>query len=350
MPNKTDKLLRKLLYWRPVRNTLHYSRLIVLPGFQGVPLFDVTVFFINGLTKGSINQRAASLSFHFFLSLFPLLIFFFTLIPYIPIDNIYEQIYILINEFVPASSQGAIGKTIDGIFKQKHQGLMSIGFISSVYVASNGINAMIDSFSQTKHNIEKRSWIKQRLRSILFVFGIATGVLISFLLIMGSKFIINYLASNTELLWFLLKISKWILLISTVYFMFVMLYYYTPTNRENFKFFSAGASLATLLFILTTFGFNFYIEHFSRYNALYGSIGALIIFLLWIYLNSHILLIGFELNASIAHAITDGHRVKRLDEEGEEKLHISRTASNRSSYKRWRKILKNIRNFAAKDK
>lgn len=350
MTKKPNKFLRKLIYWRPVRNTLHYSRLIVLPGFQGVPLFDVTAFFISGLTKGSLSQRAASLSFHFFLALFPLMLFFFTLIPYVPVDNIYEQIILLIDEFVPQTSQGAIEKTLEGIFKQKHQGLMSLGFLTSIYVASNGINAMMNSFSQTKHNIVKRHWLKQRLISIGFVFGIGLGVIISFLLIMGSKFIINYLASDTFMLWYLLKASKWILLISIVYFMFVMIYYYTPADKKNFKFFSAGATLATVLFILTTFGFNYYIEHFSRYNALYGSIGALIIFLIWVYLNSNILLIGFELNASIAHAITNGHKRKSYEEEGEDALYISRTASNHSSYRTWKKILKRIRNFAPKDK
>lgn len=347
---KSEKYIRKFIYWRPVRSFLHYSRLVVLPGFQGVPLFDVMVFFFSGLSKGFLNQRAAALSFNFFLSLFPLLIFFVTLIPYIPIDDLYLQVYIFLQEFIPASAYGAVERTIDGIFRQKHQGLMSIGFVTSVFVASNGINAMLESFSSTLHVIQKRHWLKQRIFSISTVFGIGIVVIGSFALVIGYQYVIDYLIHATGFISAIFGFIRWSILISLVYFMFASLYYYAPMDRTNFKFLSAGATLATILFILTTFGFNFYIERFSSYNALYGSIGALIIFLLWIYLNSYILLIGFELNASIAHALTQGHRKKQFDLYGEEKLYISRTASNRSIYRRWNKILKSFRIFARNNK
>src|SRR5574344_2432728 len=97
MPNKQNKYLRHFLYWRPIRNALHVSRLIVLPGFQGVPLFDVLFFFFQGLAKGFINQRAAALAYHFVLATFPLLLFFFTLLPYVPIDSLYLQIIDIID-------------------------------------------------------------------------------------------------------------------------------------------------------------------------------------------------------------------------------------------------------------
>lgn len=317
MAKKNRKVFRRFIYWRPVRTTLHYSRKVVIPGFQGVPIYDVVAFFVRGLKKGFLNQRAAAMSFNFFLALFPLLLFFFTLIPYIPIDNIYEQLYTLIEEFVPNMASAAVINTMDGIFKQKHQGLMSIGAISSIIVASSGINSVINSFSQSRHEIKKRKWLRQRFISILFVIGIGLGVITSFLIIMGWQSILNFL--NIEFVYaeLLFWLVKWILLISVVYFMFAMLYYFGPANRENFKFFSAGASLGTILFIVSTFAFNYYIENFSRYNALYGSIGALIIFLVWIRLNSHIMLIGFELNASIAHAISDGQKVRNMRKNAE---------------------------------
>src|SRR5574344_1854118 len=127
-----------------------------------------------------------------------------------------------------------------------------------------------------------------------------------------------------------------------VYIMFVILYYYEPIDKRNFKFFSAGATLATIMFLLATGGFNLYIKYFSHYNALYGSIGALIVFMLWIYMVSYILIIGFEFNAAIAHAINEGHKKVNDNMAESEPLYLSRTAGNKSSYRRWKKILSKL--------
>lgn len=345
MGKRNEKYLRKLLYWRPVRNVLHVSRLLVLPGFQGVPVFDVVRFFINGLVKNSLNQRVAALAFHFVLAIFPLLLFFCTLLPYIPIDSLYIQVSVFMKEFLPEAVSQKVTETINGIFLQKHGGLMSIGFLSSIYVASNGINAMIISFNSSKYNSERRKWLKRRAISVAMVFAIGFVVICSFSLIVGSKSFFNFLLSNGIIeegfMLFLLKTAKWILLISLVYMMFVVIYYYSPKDKSNFKFFSAGATLATILFILSISGFNFYITHFSHYNALYGSIGALIISLLWVYMVSYILIIGFELNASIAYAITEGYKreINKDINESETPMRISRSGGNKSIYRRWKRIL-----------
>lgn len=344
MPNKQNKYLRHFLYWRPIRNALHVSRLIVLPGFQGVPLFDVLFFFFQGLAKGFINQRAAALAYHFVLATFPLLLFFFTLLPYVPIDSLYLQIIELINTLVPESVAEKTISVINEIFLKKHQGLMSIGFISSIYVASSGINAMMISFNSSKHVTQKKKWFKRRLISIGLVFAIGLVVILSFTLIIGSTAFFKFLLENSfieeGIILFLLKSAKWLLLVALVYIMFVMIYYYTPADKSNFKFFSAGATLATILFILSVSGFNFYISNFSRYNALYGSIGALIIFLLWFYLISYILIIGYELNASIAYAVKE--KVSKENEDNENSIKISRSAGNKSVYRRWRRIISRI--------
>lgn len=345
MPKKQNKFLRHFLYWRPVRNALHVSRLIVLPGFQGVPLFDVLFFFFQGLAKGFINQRAAALAYHFVLATFPLLLFFFTLLPYIPIDSLYLQVLDLIYNFVPDSISEKVISVINEIFLNKHQGLMSIGFISSVYVASSGISAMMVSFSSSKHIIQKRTWLKRRIISIGLVFAIGLVVILSFLLVTGSTTFFKYLLENAFIeqgvILFMLKFAKWLLLVTLVYVMFVIIYYYTPAHKPKFQFFSAGATLATILFILSISGFNFYISNFSRYNALYGSIGALIIFLLWFYLISYVLIIGYELNASIAYALNE--KVSKKDNrDPETTIKLSRSAGNKSVYRRWQRIIRRL--------
>ncbi|MBP1645314.1 MAG: ribonuclease [Bacteroidetes bacterium] len=344
MPKKQNKFIRHFLYWRPIRNALHVSRLIVLPGFQGVPLFDVLFFFFQGLAKGFINQRAAALAYHFVLATFPLLLFFFTLLPYVPIDSLYLQIIELINTLVPESISGKVTSVINEIFLKKHQGLMSLGFISSIYVASSGINAMMISFNSSKYVTQKKKWFRRRLISIGLVFAIGLVVILSFTLIIGSTAFFKFLLENSfieeGIILFLLKSAKWLLLVALVYIMFVMIYYYTPADKSNFKFFSAGATLATILFILSVSGFNFYISNFSHYNALYGSIGALIIFLLWFYLISYILIIGYELNVSIAYAVKE--KVSKDNEDNENTIKLSRSAGNKSVYRRWRRIISRI--------
>ncbi len=329
------KYLRKLIYWRPVRKTLYVSRKLVLPGFQGVPLFDVVVFFIKGLTKGALNQRAASSAFHFVLAIFPLMLFIFTLLPYFDTTYYSAQLFALLQEFLPENIYPAIEATLSDILYRKHNGLLSIGFISSVYVASSGVNAMIISFNQSLHDVGKRKWFKRRMLSLVFVLGIGIMLIVSFSLIGGFKTFARYLQdegildSMAQL--YLLRAAKWVSLIAVVYLFFASLYYISPADRTCYKFFSAGATLGTVLFILATQGFKFYVVNFSRYNALYGSIGALIVVLLWTYLVSFIMLIGFELNASIAEAAN-----LKVKDRGSDALTLNRTSRTLSPLRRWR--------------
>src|SRR5574344_1909796 len=226
MAKKSSKYIRRLLYWRPIRKTLHFSRLIIVPGFQGVPVFDAIYFFCNGLMKGALNQRAAALAFHFF----------FALLPYIPIDSLYLQLYDFLYTILPANIYDAVESTIDGILIKKHGGLMSIGFISSVYVASSGINAMILSFNSSSHNLKKRPWWKRRMLSIALVFALGISIILSFVLIVGSRAAFYFLQTSgiieQHYVFVLLKIVKWTLLVSMVYIMFVILYYYASINKK----------------------------------------------------------------------------------------------------------------------
>ena len=355
---KWQQFLRRLLFWRPVRNVLHYSRLVVLPGFQRVPIFDVIVFFIKGLTKGALNQRSAAISFHFFLSLFPLILFLVSLLPFLHLDFLTERLLSLVQEFAPNSAGDYISNTISDLMHHKHKGLMTIGFFSSIFVASSGVNALLLSLNASQHTTKKRSAFKRRLISVGLTIGIAIGIIISILLIIFAKRLIVYLLAHdiikSLLQFYILRVLKWVIIVIILYLVFAMIYYVAPADKRGYRFFSAGASLGTVLSILFSQGFNWYIIHFSRYNALYGSIGAMIIFLLWIYLNSYIILIGFELNASIADAYTQGRALNNKDENGKKALRLSRSAQNMSSlerlkkdYKRWyiRKVYPKIKNL-----
>jgi membrane protein len=276
-----------------------------------MPVFDVAKFFINGVHRSGLNQRAAATAFHFILAIFPLVLAFFTLLPYIPISKLYVQLYELLRELLPEALYLQAADILDDIIVRKHNGLMSIGFITSLYVASNGINAVLISFNQSKQisQQEKRKWFKRRMLSLVLILLIGLVMIFAFSLIVGFKSFTAYLISNgyinQGMQLFLLRTIKWTLLIGLIYFIFAAVYYIAPIRKKGSRFISAGAMIATLLLILTTQGFNFYIRNFSHYNVLYGSIGALIVLMSWIYLNCFILLVGFELNASIAEARKD---------------------------------------------
>jgi len=281
-------------------------RKLVIPGFDGMPVYDVAAFFIRGLQKGSLSMRAAAFSYNFFLALFPAIIFFFTIIPYIPIAGFQDNLLALLQEFIPLKAYVAVQETLFDIVKRPRGGLLSLGFIMALYFSTNGIHSLIMAFNQTRHTIETRSWIKQRLISIVLVFILSLLVIIAIVLITLGPVALDFLVKHGMLRdsfsYYLIIAGKWIISSAMLFFAFSFLYYLAPAAESRFRFISAGSTLTTVLTILASVGFNYYVNSFSRYNTLYGSIGTLIIIMVWIFFNAMIVLIGFELNVSIRNA------------------------------------------------
>jgi membrane protein len=279
---------------------------IILPGFDGMPLYDVIVFFIKGLMDGAITTRASSIAFKFFLALFPAIIFVFTLIPYIPIHNFQKTLLDTMQSSLPNNFYVLLSSTITDIISRQNGGLLSFGFIMALYFSSNGILGVIVAFNNTSHSLETRKWWQQYLISIVLTIILVLIVVLSIGLILlgtaGLKYLITAHILKRSLVLYLLKYGRWIVVLLMVFFGASFLYYLAPAKKLRFRFISAGSTLATLLFIATTSGFNFYVNNFARYNALYGSIGTIIVIMMWLYLNSIALLVGFELNASIFSA------------------------------------------------
>jgi membrane protein len=301
-PYQIEEIYKKIIDWKPIATTISFSKKLVLPGFDGIPFYDVFLFFFKGMQKGSITQRASSMSFNFFLALFPAIIFFFTLIHYLPINDFQTTMFGILQSVLPENAFETVKSTISDILTNKRSGLLSVGFIMALYFATNGVSSVIDAFNKSYHTVENRTWVKQRLISIFLV------IVLVFLLIIAIALItvLNYLVDNgflkAQITIYLLLAGRWIILLAMLFFGISFLYFFAPAKKKNFRFISAGSSLATFLILITTFGFNYYVANFSKYNALYGSIGTLIIILMWIYFNAIILLIGFELNASISNA------------------------------------------------
>jgi len=313
MAKLSDRLTRyyhlrrsRLLNSNLVTSGERISRKLVIPGFDGMPLYDVAAFFIKGLQKGAISMRASAFSYNFFLALFPAIIFFFTIIPYIPVPGFQDNLLELLQNFIPKKAFDAVEGTLFDIVKRPRGGLLSIGFIMAMYFSTNGIHSLIVAFNQTRHTVETRSWVKQRLISILLVFILSSLVIVAIVLITLGPVALDFLVKHNMLRdsfsYYLIIAGKWIVSSAMLFFAFSFLYYVAPAAQSRFRFISAGSTLSTVLTILASVGFNYYVNSISRYNSLYGSIGTLIIIMVWIYFNAMIVLIGFELNVSIRNA------------------------------------------------
>lgn len=286
--------------------TVALSKKIILPGFEGMPLYDVIDFFIKGIKKSSLISRANALSFSFLLAIFPAILFLFTLIPYIPIKNLETMIMEAIQNALPAHSFNTIEQTISEIVNHHNEGLLSLGFFVSIFFSSNGMMGLMKAFNRTSHTIETRSNFKLRLISIFLIVIITVLIIIGAGLLITSNLMLDYvekeeLMTGNVTKW-LINTGKWVIMLLITFFSISILYYIAPASRKHFRFISAGSTLATLLSFLFILGFNFYIDNFAQYNKLYGSIGTIVILMLWVNLNAIVLLIGFELNASIADA------------------------------------------------
>ena len=295
----------KLTKWRPIELLLIRLKKIVLPGFDGLPLFDVLVFFLKGLIKGSIAQRASSIAYNFFLALFPTLLFFFTLVPYVPIADFHSKLMDFLQLNLPDSAFQTIYSTVNDILSKPRSGLLSIGILMALFFSTNGFKSIMAAFNMSYHHVESRKYIKTQLTALLLVLISSMMMIVSIALITFSNFVLDWLVQNNYLKqdvnYYLILIAQYLIQLAMIYFLTSFIYFLAPSKKNRFKFFSAGSTFATILYVLSYFGFNYYIIHFSKYNALYGSIGTIIIFLIWIYFIATILLIGFELNISIKH-------------------------------------------------
>ena len=282
--------------------TLRASQ-IKLPWFQGLSVYNVTVFFFKGIYEGRVTNRAASVAFSFFLALFPGIIFLFSLIPYFPFEGIEDEIFFTFQRILPPDTYEATKSTIDDILNNRRSSLLSFGFLFALLFATNGVNSMISNFNDSYHQIDARSFWKQQLAAVSLTVVLSFLFLIGITIILFSSGVINSILSFFELERIsplLIESSRFLLLVLVVLLAIAILYNFGPAKRREWHFISPGSTLATLLILISSFGFSYYVGNFAQYNKIYGSIGTLMVIMIWIYINALVLIIGFELNASIA--------------------------------------------------
>jgi membrane protein len=322
------KYKRYFFKWTPGLLIIVWMRQIKFKQWDNVSLYKIIKLFIRDLTQNEILIRANGVAFSFILAIFPAIIFLFTLIPYITqlIPEVNTQsIMAFLAEMMPASMYDVIASTVHDIISNQRGGLLTLGFVFSLYLATNGMMSLMNAFNACYKTDDRRGGLKTRLIATGLTINLAIVLIMAVVLLVVGQFVLDYILLNlTELEWlegidrftvYLLFVLRFIV-IFVVFFMAVStIYYFGPAIHYNWRFFSVGSFTATILILAVSYGFSYYITNFGTYNKVYGSIGVLIALMVWVQLVTVVLLICYEINASIhdaarMQAIWHGRRFK----------------------------------------
>jgi membrane protein len=298
------KLERKIITSIPIAFVLNKSKHWYLPGFEGVPLYDVVRFFYRQVKTVGLTERASAIAYNFIMAIPPSFLFLFTLIPNLPFikkKEILKQLSLIIKDIIPAEGyNGTIITFIDKtFFKTPVFGLLSFGLLLALFFASNAMMGLMRSFNKNYHGFERRAGLHDRwiaIRLTVLIFGLVLGCLVV-LITQGA--VLKWFGLTSVFWLSLIAYVRWLVIIALVFYSVAFIYKYAPAVHKRWRLVSPGTILATFLCIIASLGFSWFVNAFGRYNALYGSIGTIIVLMALIFINSLVLLIGFELNVSI---------------------------------------------------
>jgi membrane protein len=284
-----------------VKWVLQKSHVTTLPGFNGVPIYDVVQFFFKQVQTIGMTERASAISFNFVMAIPPAIIFLFTLIPFFPITHAFQnELFSLIKDVIPGEKNNAvIIKFLKDFINNPRNGLLSLGFILSLFFSSNAIMGIMRSFDKNYAGFKKRKGLQQRLVAIKITLLLYLFVLSSVILLIAREAVLKWLGINNSTLLNVINNFRWLVIILLFFACVSFIFKHAPSVHKKWKLINAGSVLASILMLIMTFAFSWWVTHFSNYDRLYGSISTILIIMVLIFINSLILLIGFELNVSI---------------------------------------------------
>jgi membrane protein len=296
------QIRRKFITSIPVKLVIRKSKNIFLPGFHGIPLFDVVRFFFIQIQKTSLNERAASIAFNLLLALPPACIFIFTLLPYLPIKDELEQLYELIRDVIPGKqNHDPIINFLRDFASIERSGLLSFGAILALYFSSNAMIGIMHSFNKMNYiGFSQRHVIHDRWVAIKLTLYLIVIIMLSLIALVTRGTVLTWLGVEDPTIRMIILNVRWIVIILLFFLCISFIYRHAPAVHKKWKFINPGSILATFMMIAFTMGFSYYVANFGNYNQLYGSIATILMVMLLIYFNSLVLLIGFELNVSIS--------------------------------------------------
>jgi len=299
----------------PARLLVNRMKKVRFKKHENVSLYKITKIFVKSLHDDEVSDRANGVSYNFILAIFPAIIFLFTLIPYVSIlfpEITKDSIMSFLGEEMPPSMYDVISSTVLDIVSNQRGGLLSLGFLFSIYLSTNGTMAMMRAFNACYRTAERRSAVRTRLIATGLTFNFAFVLFLAIILLIVGQLVLEYFLVNLEKFGlpnidgftvFLILLLRFLVIFIVFFFAISMLYYFGPAIHYNWRFFSVGSFIATLLCMGVSYGFSYYVTNFATYNKVYGSIGVLIAVMVWIQLITMVLLIGYEINAAIHDAI-----------------------------------------------
>ena len=286
-------------------------RTFTLPGLDGVAVLDVYGFFSAEIKKNSLSMRSRAIAFSFFLSLFPAILFIFSLVPFVitmwDASDVDSYIAGLVKSISPSPDVFKfLWNFISPLileFTHKRPSLLTGTFLLTLFLTSSGVVSIMSSFDKTYDHYKKRNAIMTRLVAIKISVLLVSLFIVSVLLVvLGQDFfewIFNRLHIHDRVTKIIFVFIRYISIILLFFFSISLIYYYGPATKKKYRFISTGSTVATVLSILTSIIFSYYLTHYAKYNKLYGPIGTVMAILVWLNLNAFVLLIGYEINAAI---------------------------------------------------
>lgn len=302
-------MLEKILQNRQVKRLVEWLRTTMLFR-ESVSLYDILANIRNNNHRYDIDQRASAVAYSLTLACFPGIIFLFTLVPYIPIDNLDDQIMGILRELMPRGIYQDAKTTITDIISRPRNSVLSFGFIFALVASTNGMLSLMRSFDMVYEDEETRGFLEKRGVAALLTFVlVAVMFLLIVLLIVGDVvkgIVIEWNIVNDSWIVSSLSITRYLVSFGALMLAISIIYRFAPSKGGRYAFVNTGSFISTVLILLSTYGFSFYLSKFTSYNKLYGSIGTMIALMIWFYLLSLLLIFGFEVNAGIASARKNG--------------------------------------------
>lgn len=284
-----------------VTSIINKSRRTSLPGFSGVPIYHVVAFFIKQVQTIGMTERASAIAFNFVMALPPAIIFLFTLIPHLPITSTFQvELYSLIRDIIPGEKNNAVLISfLKDFINNPRNGLLSFGFILSLYFSSNAMMGIMRSFDKNYAGFKKRKNWQRRKAAIQLTLLLYFFVISSLMMLIAREVVLKWLGIENLFLLDLIANLRWIVIFLLFFACISFIYKLAPSVHEKWKLINPGSILATGLMLITSGALSWWVANFSHYNQLYGSISTVLIIMILIFINSLILLVGFELNVSI---------------------------------------------------
>lgn len=301
MPKKASFDIRMfLLQLKIVRRIIDWSRKIILPGFEGVSLFEAGSFFIQNMNNVNLADRSAAVTYNFLTALAPTLLFLFTLIPYLPLADVQITILATLKLMIlNKEAYNSISHILNDFLNQEQRSILSFSLLLTIFYSSEGMMGLMRYFDREQKTYVARGSLKRRWAAVKLTLMLMGVIILSIVAIIIQTKTLNEWILNFFGNLLLIKIASFLVIFCIIFSAISCIYIYGPSLTHRFRFFSAGAIFASTFCVLSSAIFFYAANHFLNYNKVYGSIGSLIVFFALMSINTRIIMLGYDLNVSI---------------------------------------------------